>query len=587
MKALVLAAGLGTRLRPHSLSLPKPLFPIGGKPILAWHLRRLAQAGVTSVAVNTHHLHSQIEAFLTGGDWGLEVVVSHEPEILGTGGAMKQLAGFWGADPFLVINADVVCNLDLAALYRAHLDRGGLATLVMHHHPKFNTVAVDGSGRIRMMPPRSLDKTPQGSRLMAFTGIHVVAPEVLHVIPEGRPYGIIEAYQHLLDGGARLLAHLPPPFHGRAKGFNGHAKRFYWRDIGTPDQYCQTAYEQLAPQAFEAAFGVPAPAFDAIERTPLAGDGSDRRWYRLQAGGHRLILADHGLREQPAPAEADAYTAIGRHLHAKGVCVPTIHLADPFSGLVFCQDLGDENLQARTEALSGPDRLEECYRRVIGALLALGIDGAADFDPAWTYQTRAYDRDLILTKECRYFLEAFLNGYLGFAVAEADLSAEFETLATALMDNSVPGLVHRDMQARNIMLHQDRCCFIDFQGARPGPLQYDIAALLIDPYVGLPQAVQERLFEHFARQVRRRLTCDAVLLERGYRLCRVARNLQILGAFAFLSREKGKAGFETHIPAAAASLAANLDHPAVPPCPRLRALAARALHQVTASDDKM
>jgi aminoglycoside/choline kinase family phosphotransferase len=150
------------------------------------------------------------------------------------------------------------------------------------------------------------------------------------------------------------------------------------------------------------------------------------------------------------------------------------------------------------------------------------------------------------------------------------------------MDNSVPGLVHRDMQARNIMLHQDRSYFIDFQGARPGPLQYDVAALLIDPYVGLPAAVQERLFEYYTEGVHRRLACDPDVLERGYRLCRVTRNLQILGAFAYLSQEKGKPGFETHIPAAAASLVVNLNHPAVPPCTRLRTLAAKALSAVTA-----
>jgi aminoglycoside/choline kinase family phosphotransferase/dTDP-glucose pyrophosphorylase len=584
MKALLLAAGLGTRLRPHTHSLPKPLFPIGGEPLLAQHLRILAQAGVTSVAINTHHLHALIDNFLAEREWGLEIVVSHEPEILGTGGAMKQLAGFWGKAPFLVINADVVCNLDLVELCRVHRKAGPLATLVMHEHERFDTVAVDGSGRIRMMPPRSLEEAPKDSRLMAFTGIHVIDPQVLEVIPAGGPYSIIDAYQDLLDQGGRLDAHLPTSNTSQAKRFYWHAKRFYWRakgfywrDIGTPDQYRLTAYEQLAPLAFETAFADAPHDIDAVEKIPLAGDGSDRRWYRLASGNHRLILADHGLREQKPPAEADAYVAIGRHLRAKGVCVPAIYLADPFSGLVFCEDLGDENLQARAETLGGSARLEACYQRVIDRLLDLGIDGATDFDPAWTYQTAAYDHDLILSKECRYFLEAFINGYLGLEVAEADLAAEFESLAATLMDNSVPGLVHRDMQARNIMLQDDDCYFIDYQGARFGPLQYDIAALLIDPYVGLSQAVQERLFAYFENGIRSRLCCAPHRLERGYRLCRIARNLQILGAFAFLSREKAKPGFEAHIPAAAASLVVNLSHPAVPPTPRLTALATRAV----------
>lgn len=565
MKALILAAGLGTRLRPHTHKLPKPLFPIGGEPLLNRHLRQLAQAGVTDVAINTHHLHEQIEAFLSKGSWPLEIQVSHEPEILGTGGAMKRLAPFWGREPFLVVNADVVCDLDLEALYRAHRQNGSLATLVMHDHPRFNSVTVDAAGHIVAMPPRALEQAPQGSRLMAFTGIHVVDPRVLQAIPEGRFYSIVDAYQALLDKGEQIEAHLPAAF--------------YWRDIGTPDQYRRTAYEQLAPRAFEAAFGACVPIDGGVKRTSLAGDGSDRRWYRLAAGGHRLILADHGLRDQDPPAEADAYLAIGRHLHGKGVAVPRIFMADPFSGLVCCQDLGDENLQARVSACGGKGQttqVESLYHQVIDALLKLGIEGADGFDPAWTYQTAAYDRDLIMEKECRYFLEAFINAYLGLETAHDELAAEFETLAAALMAHSVPGLVHRDMQARNIMVHGDRCFFIDFQGARPGPLQYDLASLLIDPYVALPPATQERLYDLFSKQACARLSCDPDTLERGYRLCRVTRNLQILGAFAYLSSTKGKPGFETHIPAAVASLVENLNHPGVPPCPRLRALATKA-----------
>jgi aminoglycoside/choline kinase family phosphotransferase len=444
----------------------------------------------------------------------------------------------------------------------------------MHDHADFNSVAVDGSGRIRMMPPRALGEAPSGSRLMAFTGIHVIDPQVLDLIPEGQAYSIVDAYQQLLDRGEVLRAHLPEPF--------------YWRDIGTPAAYRRTAYEQLAPQAFAAAICDPPPSVDALKRTALAGDGSDRRWYRLEAGSRRLILADHGLREEPPPAEADAYIAIGHHLHRRSVAVPRIYKADPFSGLVFCQDLGDQNLMMRIQADTSDEisgHIEASYRQVIDALLDLGIEGAVGFDPGWTYQSTSYDRDLILEKECRYFLEAFINRYLGFDAAHVALADEFARLADALMANSVAGLVHRDMQSRNILWHSGRPYFIDFQGARPGPLQYDIAALLIDPYVNLAPRLQEGLFDYFRQHVIERRSCDPAQLERGYRLCRVTRNLQILGAFAHLSQVKGKPGFKAYIPPAASALVANLNHPAVVPCPRLKALAEKAAAAVTSNKE--
>ena len=108
------------------------------------------------------------------------------------------------------------------------------------------------------------------------------------------------------------------------------------------------------------------------------------------------------------------------------------------------------------------------------------------------------------------------------------------------------------------MVQDERIVFIDFQGGRLGPIQYDLASLLIDPYAALPPAVQEQLFAYGAAMLDSRYGADLERFEKGYRLCAVSRNLQILGAFAFLSRVKGKRQFETYIPAAVSGLARNL-----------------------------
>jgi len=108
MKALVLAAGFGQRLEPYTHTTPKPLFTIAGRPILDIVIRKLSAAGITAITVNTHHLHHQIENYLAGQTYEIPVTTRFEPEILGTGGAIKNLTDFWDNEPFLVANSDIV-----------------------------------------------------------------------------------------------------------------------------------------------------------------------------------------------------------------------------------------------------------------------------------------------------------------------------------------------------------------------------------------------------------------------------------------------------------------------------------------------
>jgi aminoglycoside/choline kinase family phosphotransferase len=188
----------------------------------------------------------------------------------------------------------------------------------------------------------------------------------------------------------------------------------------------------------------------------------------------------------------------------------------------------------------------------------MSLEGIKGFNPAWAYQGRAYDRDLILEKECRYFVNAFLQGYLDLTPAFETLRPEFEHLASEALQRALVGLMHRDLQSRNIMLAGNRFFLIDFQAARSGPLQYDLASLLIDPYVELPETLQADLLDHALERVVNRCHADPEDFRLGYRYCALARNLQVLGAFGFLSRVRGKTFFEPYIAPAVRSLARQL-----------------------------
>lgn len=218
MKAMVLAAGLGTRLRPYSLQRPKPLFPVLGTPLLTHTLDQLRRSGVEGIVVNAHHLREQIRAMLHGqGD----VQVQMEDLELGTGGGLRLAQNHFGEAPFLAVNGDIVHDLDLAAVYGSHCASGAEVTMVLHDCPRFNNVRVDGAGRIVGFS----GPAGEGERLLAFTGVQVINPKVLSRIPEGVFYNIIDCYAEMLTRGGKIQALVA----------SGH----FWTDMGTPADYLQ------------------------------------------------------------------------------------------------------------------------------------------------------------------------------------------------------------------------------------------------------------------------------------------------------------------------------------------------------------
>lgn len=218
MKAMILAAGLGTRLRPYSNLRPKPLFPVLDQPLLKIILDQLRDAQLGPVVVNAHHLSEQIAEFISGES---DTILQEEKEILGTGGGLRMALPHFGNESVLITNGDIYHDIDYAWVCRQHRLSGASVTLVLHDYPRFNNVAVTEDGRVV-----GFDETPydeQKNKRLAFTGIHVIDPEILTMIPAGTFYNIIDCYRTAIREGAVI----------RALVVQGH----YWTDIGTPDDY--------------------------------------------------------------------------------------------------------------------------------------------------------------------------------------------------------------------------------------------------------------------------------------------------------------------------------------------------------------
>jgi NDP-sugar pyrophosphorylase family protein/tRNA A-37 threonylcarbamoyl transferase component Bud32 len=528
MKALILAAGLGTRLLPYTQAIPKPLFTLMSSPMLEHLIQKLVDTGCEQIVINTHHLHEQIKDFVMQSRYRDIIQTIHEPVILDTGGAIANAKPFLKNHPFFVINSDIISNIDLKKAYTFHKQSNCLATLVLHDHDQFNKVKIDDFDYIQ-----GFDEKTSG---LAFTGVQILSPKIFACFPEKKIFSSIEVYKNLCKTK-------------QVKAFVD--KNIFWSDIGTKDSYSMTSLLLLAASQFKIDQG----AIKNIQVDKLAGDGSDRNWYRVKYGDSSLIISDHGIcmPESDELLQINAFIHIGKHLSSKEIPVPQIYNFDKLSGNVILEDLGDINLETMIKEKNSDEFTLKLYKKVINELIGFSIKGFIGFNKKWTCQTKTYSKELILEKECGYFIKEFIQNYLKLNFSFNDFSKEFNHIADNALKYGFIGLMHRDMQSRNIMVKNNRVCFIDFQGARSGPLQYDLASLLIDPYVNLKDKIREELL-HYAMEKLKLSRDKKENFLQCYHYCSLTRNMQFLGAFSFLSQIKKRKKFERYIPDSIQSL---------------------------------
>jgi aminoglycoside/choline kinase family phosphotransferase len=305
----------------------------------------------------------------------------------------------------------------------------------------------------------------------------------------------------------------------------------------------------------------------------IAGDGSPRRFYRVTGTKGKswvVMVHERPPKDQHGVTENDSFLYIAHHLRDKGVPVPELYHHDMARGWFIMEDLGDRHLQTEVMNIKGDrGRLIETYQQVIELLIIIQVEGCEEFDLARTHNA-PYDQEFMLAWESGYFHFAFLNGYLGLMVPDEELRNELEDLAQQAAKARSEYFLYRDFQSRNIMVKDRELGFLDFQGARLGPLQYDLASLLLDPYVELERDVQEELLGYYVGRIQDHITLDPQEFLALYPFVALHRNMQILGAFAFLSQARGREFFRLYIPPAVKSLRALLGDQLFAPYKKLK-----------------
>jgi NDP-sugar pyrophosphorylase family protein len=226
MKAMVLAAGLGTRLRPLTDDRPKALVRVSNRTLLEITLARLREFGIRDVIINVHHFADMVVDYLKShGDFGMHIEISREEALLDTGGGLKKAGWFFEQDsePFILHNVDVISTIDLREMLRFHHDRQGLATLAVKQRPSSRFLIFDEEMRLcgrRLVREQKLEtvRPVTQSQELAFAGIHIISPRLLPMLTEEGSFSIITSYLNLAARGEHIL------------GFRADA--YDWRDLG-------------------------------------------------------------------------------------------------------------------------------------------------------------------------------------------------------------------------------------------------------------------------------------------------------------------------------------------------------------------
>lgn len=505
-KAVVLAAGHGTRLRPFTCATPKPLMPVWGETMLARIVALLRARGVDDIVVNSHHLHEQVrvwtdeyrKAAQAAGD-KVRIKVSYEPEILGNGGVLNPLREWIGDEPFYLVSSDIVMENvpDLEKPF-ARLKTSGCIGVALVTEAGPRTIEVEPESKF-VTCWKSPDPGVEGT--FTYCGFAILKPEILkYVKPEGFS-SIVTAYEKAMMEGGKFVKAV-------------RADDLLWEDAGTIQRYID-----LNRDGEDNAFA-DIPQLKAVGATNskfLSARGSERVFFGCDQG--IAVLYDDGNRD-----ENGKYPGHARWLKAKGIPVPDVLVDRPDVKAMLMSNAGTERKMS----------LED-YAKVVETLVrfnALGTepDVPADLLPPFDDETWEWERNLF----AKYCLGANFQMEMSAAVRK-----ELEGVAE-ILEKEPKALVHRDFQSTNVLWKGSDLAFIDFQGMRLGPAAYDLASLVYDPYVTFTDEQRRALVALYAK------TAGRPEFEKVLPLAAVQRLCQCLGAYGRLA-SVGQPQFQKHV----------------------------------------
>lgn len=545
--ALILCAGYGTRLRPLTDKLPKPLLPVRGKPAIFAVMDKLRAAGVYDFLINVHHLPEKFaEIFELPPDsfkrgrlakthyCGSSVRLVFEPQILDTGGAVKNILPFIDTSkPLVVHNGDIYfdCPADefLSAAQENVSDAACAATLCLRSGGNMPNVGVDLLGNVCDM--RFALAAPY-EKIAQYAGFFVLNPLIFDRFRRAKTdkFSVVDIFLDALRAGERIA------------GF--FADGGEWADIGTRAEYARLNSRGL-PDEWAALAELCECGFEpnGADIRKVAKGASTRAFYRFSKGGEKLV----GCFYSDLPRENFLYAPIAEFLCGCSVPVPKILYHDAQKKIIVMEDAGARDIgELQAEEMRG------AYFAALRAAKILHTKASEKFAANPIELCPPFDADLYRWEQ-DYFYRECAQGVFGINIPRPD--SDFEVLTRRLLDFP-RRLLFRDFQSQNIMVSEGGDIrVIDFQGMRLGNPFYDVASLLFDPYVEKlgGEFIDEALGEYLNFLPDASFPGFAESREM-LNFAGVERLLQALGAYGFLSAKKGKTGYAKYFAPAAANL---------------------------------
>ncbi|MBN2541764.1 phosphotransferase [bacterium] len=293
-----------------------------------------------------------------------------------------------------------------------------------------------------------------------------------------------------------------------------------------------------------------------IEYDPISTGGSDRNFTRLKYSNRTYIFLE-GNSDQPA---FERYRKINKFLASIGLGVPEIYIIDDKNSTLLMEDLGEDFLMFHLRNIRDYNEIKKIYKEVINELVKMHFIGLKHIEECKIVKNRTFGYD-DFRWESSYFTKYFLEGYCGLTIINREeLEKEHELLARRL-DNEPRFFMHRDFQSQNLLLKNNIIRIIDYQDARMGLLQYDLASLLRDPYYVLDLNLQKELIAYYidTAESNYEQKFSSPEFYETFNLTALQRNMQALGAYAYLSMVKKKEHFKEYIPSGLSQLKTSLN----------------------------